>query len=509
VSRPPDSHAPDLPAKNAPLTPGTVVAGGRYRLLERVGEDKRVHASFWRAKDSVLDRDVAITALTGPDAARSLQAAGNAGRLAHPGIAWLLDIIDEPSPDGATPQLTGLIVSEWVQGADLASVAADAAKTRRTLSTAAIARALSPLADAVDAAHRAGLVLGCDHPHRIRIGNDGLARLAFPAASATGQPADDVRGLGAALYLLLTGRWPLRDAPPGVPAAPTSSTGVALPPQSLRPMVSPTLATLAERCLEGAAAGGVYSGAAVHHLLEQVSNAEADTMHIPKVRDDPGLYQEPDRRRDPDPHRRRKLAIALTVLAIAILGLFGWIGNQLISFIASDAPSSAPTLVVTPSGTPQPGQPAQPAPSGGPIQPAGVKVFNVTGDPDNPNRVSRVVDGNPRSSWKTFDYNQPFPALKSGVGVLVSFAEPVAIAAVHVDSPSEGSTIEVRTAPAGDAGLAGSAVLGSATLGNGRTEIALNQAPRTQQILVWITGLAVKDGKNTTELAELTFLRAA
>lgn len=514
----PDLVTPEL------ITPGISLGDGRYRLLERIGGDERVHASFWRARDAVLDRDVALTTLTGPDGARSIQAALAAGRLEHAGIARVLDVLSDARQLG--PGLSGLIITEWVPGADLATLATEATRSGRTLPTTVIARALAPLADAVDVAHRAGFALGCDHPQKVRVGNDGLARLAFPVVSASGLPNDDLRGIGASLYLLITGRWPLPNPPAGLYAAPASSTGVALPPQSLRPGASPTLSTLAERCLAGATSNGVYTGAAIHQLLDQVTNAEADTMLLtpmPNARPqrtwtEGGDYSsdysasdggDADALDNADRARRRKLAISLTVLGLAVLLLFGWIAQQLMGFLSDDTPSGAPTLVVPKPGDPSASSGQTQAPPAGPIQAAGVQVFNVKGDPDNPNRVNRAIDGNPESSWKTFDYSQPFPALKDGVGLVVAFAEPVTLAAVQVDSPSAGSVVEIRTAPSGEAGLAGSTVLGSGTLTAGRTEIQLNAAPPTQRVLIWITTLSTVNGKNATELAELTFLRTA
>lgn len=507
------------------ITPGVAVGGGRYRLLERVGDDERVGATFWRARDSVLDRDVALTTLTGRDGPRCVQAAMAAERLNSPGIARVLDAVSDPRQAG--PGLTGLVVTEWINGADLAKLACDAAKAGRTLPDGVIARALSSLANAVDAAHREGVSLGTDHPQRLRIGPDGVARLAFPVASASGQQADDVRGLGASIYLLITGRWPLPDPPAGLPAAPTSSGGLALPPQQLRSTASPTLCMLAMRCLAGGSANGVYAGAAVHQLLEQVSNAEADTMLLTPLPQVPAQewspagsgrdyrYDDDDDRPTAERSKRRKLAIALSVLGVVLLAVFGWLGSQVVDFLAGDTTTTGPSVTVPRPAQPGQGQPTQPGSGSpgpgtpaGPIQAAGIQVFDVSGDPDNANRVSRAIDGNPRSSWKTYDYNQPFPALKSGVGVVVSFAESVKLATVMIDSPSAGSTVEVRTAPAGDAGLAGTTVLGTATLNAGRTEIKLNDTEPSQRILVWITGLSTAGGKNSTQLDELTFLRA-
>jgi hypothetical protein len=525
VTRQPDSDTPGVPMEVTPkpLTPGVTVGAGRYRLLERVGGDDRVNATFWRARDSVLDRDVALTTLTGPDGPRSIQAALATSRLEHPGIARILDVLRDSRQAG--PGLSGVIVTEWIAGADLAALATDATTAEYSLSTGEIARTLSPLAGAVVAAHRAGFALGCDHPQKIRIGNNGLARLAYPVVPATGLQADDVRGLGAAIYLLITGCWPLPDPPVGLTVAPTGATGRAVSPRSLRPTASATLATLAERCLAGASANGVYAGAAVHQVLLQMSNVDADTtMVTPHTAvglvsavsaDNRSKAPSPEANK-PERTRRRTLVITLSVLGIAILALLGWLGKQVTNFIVDNPAGGGTTLVVPPPSESGPSQPGgnepnptpPPGPPPGPVQATRIEVYDLTGDPDNPNRVNRAIDGDPNSSWKTYDYNQPFPTLKAGVGLLVSFEEPVRLAAIQIDSPSAGSTVEIRTAPAGDAGLAGTAVLGTATLGDGRTEIRIDQPAPSQRILVWITGLGNRGGKNATELSELTFVRA-
>src|SRR5882724_11150949 len=47
-------------ASQPPRGAGTVIAD-RYRLLALAGADMSVHAEFWRARDTVLERDVALT----------------------------------------------------------------------------------------------------------------------------------------------------------------------------------------------------------------------------------------------------------------------------------------------------------------------------------------------------------------------------------------------------------------------------------------------------------------
>jgi hypothetical protein len=55
----PPSPAPTGPS---PTSAGTLLAG-RYRLCTRVGSDTAAGAEFWRAEDTVLQRDVGVTVL--------------------------------------------------------------------------------------------------------------------------------------------------------------------------------------------------------------------------------------------------------------------------------------------------------------------------------------------------------------------------------------------------------------------------------------------------------------
>jgi hypothetical protein len=494
----------------AVLSPGALITG-RYRLLEQVGADGRVPASLWRAKDIVLERDVALTLLTGhglASAKRTLDLATAIARLEHPGISRVLDVLDG---ERAGSGLAGLVVSEWITGASVATLAQDAERERRSLPAGVIARALAPIASAIDAAHRAGLVLGCDHPQRIWIRKDGLAKLAFPAVPPLATQVGDVRGIGAALYLLLVGTWPLPDPPSGIKEAPRTSTGTAIAPRALRPSVSVELSILAERCLAGGSAGGVYTGGAVYQVLDQTATAEQDTVFMPQVTDDnsvDGLWHSVDDAEHLAPDRRRKLAIGLGVLGVVTLIVVAWVGLQVADFLGS-GDGSAPTIAVAqPSGGAAPTGSNQPTAQPIPVRPAEVRVFDPSGDPDNPNQISRAIDGNPRSSWKTYDYKQPFPALKPGVGIMASFVEPIKLGTVIVDSPSTGSKVEIRAAPSSGAKLNQTKVIGQATLDRGRTEIKIESAEPNQHVLVWITGLSTQGGKNATELAELTFMRA-
>lgn len=493
----------------AELTPGRVLDHGRYRLLSQVGADDRCDAQLWRAKDGVLGRDVALTILVGErsdaeaanNARRTLERAMHASTFNHVGVARVLDVVTPSSGDPAG--VLGLVISEWTHGTDLLDLVAEG-----PLPPGTAARLMQPLAAAVEAAHHAGLVLGADHPQRIRVTPDGEVRMAFPGPLAHATSNDDVRGLGAALYLLLTGRWALGDAPEGLATAPTGPDGDLVAPRTLRPTVPMELSTVAVRALgtpdSTGTTGGVRTGAAVLRVLEQYATYEpAATASV----GDTATFEANEvwRREDPktDKKTRKKLMISVGVLAAATILVIGWIAVGVIGIFTDTGGGGTGTII---SGD-EPSQQQAPAPP--PATPVGITEgvsYNTNGDADAPSRIQYLYDGDPGTYWSTYDYFQQLGpgGISSGTGAVLTLERPTVLRDVTINSSSDGTKVQVLQVNDGSPSMSGK-VLGEGVLKSGDTKINLKADSPSSKILVVITQLKpAEGGKFASQINEIS-----
>ncbi|GAB2910050.1 hypothetical protein GCM10027047_05310 [Rhodococcus aerolatus] len=537
----PDGQSPPLPGRRPVrgprLVPGAAVAGGRYRLTAEHGGSGDLR--FWQARDTMLDRDVALTFVdaeqkalepTGhlderPDPAEEgpqavLSRTLRLGRVDSPGLARVLDVVRGSSG--------GIVVAEWTQGRSLREVA------ETEPSPVGAARAVKALAAAAESAHRAGASLGLDHPDRVRISTAGQAVLAFPAVTADAGQQSDVAGLGAALYALLTNRWPLRPeggesgshTVGGMALAPRENDGVVAAPRSLRGAVPFELSAVTVRALQPAS--GIRTAAAVQTVLEQASVLDQQTDTFAAVRDDepyspPRRYEAErtppggvpyDDGADPDdeprPHKRSgRLVAAFVVLAVLAVVILGYIGSSFANLFDTGQNAPLPSLS-EPSST-APGASSAPAPAAAaPVALTGAAVYSPGGDLDNSSSVGNTIDGDQATTWSSDNYQQPFGpnGLKEGLGVQVTLAQPARPTLVSIDSPSAGTVVEIRTAPSLNPPLSSTQVLATATLQAGRTDIPVTTADPTSNVIVWITTLAKRGSGNESSIGEITVTAA-
>ncbi|TFV88015.1 protein kinase family protein [Blastococcus sp. CT_GayMR16] len=194
------------------MTSTTTGLPDRYRPIDQVGPDEPTPTGViqcWRAKDRVLNRDVAIRVHTpaGPAAHAWISRALTAGGLATPALAMVYDA-SEGTGDPQAPGGAAYVVNEWIDGETLAERLSRGPMPDREVRTV-----LRRLAEGVAEAHRVGLAVGGLSPENVVLRPNGLVGLrAVPAA--TGTIDGDIAALGALLEACLTGLAPGSDAHP-------------------------------------------------------------------------------------------------------------------------------------------------------------------------------------------------------------------------------------------------------------------------------------------------------
>ena len=270
--------------------PGTLIAD-RYRLVRPLGAGSS--ATVWEASDTALDRTVALKllhrfALADPTERERLRREARAlARLAHPRITIVFDYLEQTQPDGTPPQ--PVLVTELLNGSTLA----DRLRSGPLPAPEAVA-VCAQLADALRAAHQAGIVHRDVKPANVVLTRGGVKLLDFGIAQAstdsnltgnlaigtpacmapeqlTGRgatPASDVYALGCVMYWCLTGRPPYETSdinlvahsqvyapPPPInqPGLPPGVTEVYLQCMSKDPALRPTATEVFARLAQVAA----------------------------------------------------------------------------------------------------------------------------------------------------------------------------------------------------------------------------------------------------------------
>ena len=478
------------------------VLGGRYRLVRAIARGGM--AEVWEAEDEILGRRVAVKILHAHLAAdesflaRFRREAIAAARLAHPNVVATFDTgVD----DGVA-----YIIMELVDGHTLRQELAE----RGALTPVRAIHVASQVADALDYAHRSGVIHRDVKPgnilltedERVKVADFGIAKAAIETledASGTavanditqsgaivgtakylspeqvnGEAVDgrsDVYSLGVVLYEMLSGRVPfLGDT--DVAVAMQHATATPLSPRQVRAGIPRPLEAIVLRAMEKAPERRFSSAAEMHSALLSVDLGPDDAVPaVQREETPPGGAPQTFAQSE----RSWIVPVFVIVLVAVTLGVVG------ILFARSDT-----------------GQRLFDDPGGG-SQAEVVSVLSASAfDPppgsgqEHDEELAFLVDGDAATTWSTEQYgNRRFGGLKSGVGFVLNLNGSRSLRQLEVTSPARGWSASVyvadgakASAPPGEWGQPAATqarIDGKATFDLG--------GKRGSVVLVWITDL--------------------
>ena len=481
-----------------PLEAGDLLAE-RYRLLELVASDGP--ADLWRAYDEVLARPVAARVVATPnrvartEAKGFLEAAVRTGAVNAPGLARTYDAAPEPRPGRGND--VAYVISEWVDGEPL-----DAHLTRLgPLAAVDAADVVRQVADALTAAHAAGLAHGRLHPRNVLVTPAGRVRLTDTHLSATlheqgaGSPAEDTRDLAAILHALLTGRWPAALTPqPGGALTPTPTEGRAvLTARQQRPGVPRELDAVVTRGLQPDRVPTLPP------LRTPAALADAADAAVAPLRA-AEAEQDEDRAAPGPPGRlRRALPWIAAAAFVAVVAVLGWTLGLAVGDLPP-RPGSVP--IPNPSAAAAPGARTYPPI---PLNGVGIKDFDPYGGDrqENPSQVQNAIDDEPTTAWATQTYKTAdFSGLKPGVGLLLDLRTSRALHTVTVALTAPGADVQLFVSDAPPA----TPTTMSLVAGAKGDQVAVLRPPagtRGRFVLVWITTLPRDGSAYRVGIAEL------
>ncbi len=503
-------------ARGAPSAgrPGRLL-GGRYRLERLIATGGM--AQVWAATDETLTRRVAVKLLHPHLAAdetfiaRFRAEAIAAAKLTHPSIVAIYDTCTDGGEEAIVLELVeGPTLREWLD-------------EHGPLEPGQAAEVVAQAADALEAAHRAGIVHRDVKPANILLCADGRVKVAdFGIAKAAegseltatgtmlgtakylapeqveGGPVDprtDVYALGIVLYEALCGRPPF-DGESDAAIALARLHRAPMRPRQVRAGVPRALEEVVLRALSrdpddryvsaGALRGALLGCIEPVPLIGEITPAPGHPALPPDatVAGDPGLGFAEAQRGWIVP-AAVILAVAATLVVAGVLFSRTDAGKRLLDRVGESVGGSGGTTAATI---------------------ASVSTFDPSpGDgAENDDEASRVIDGDAATTWSTEGYNsRALGGLKPGVGLVLTLNQVAELSELRVRAESSGWSAEVYVADARADDLAGwgEPVQRAVDLG---IEASVDLGGREgAAVLIWITDLGDEPPPVHTVLAEI------
>lgn len=496
---------------------GTVLCD-RYRLDHLIGSGGM--AQVWEATDAVLGRRVAVKVLhphlAGDEAfvRRFRQEAIAAARLNNPGIVGVYDTCSDGGHEA--------IVMELLDATTLRKLLDE----RGVLDADTTQRVGLRLLDALEAAHRAGLVHRDVKPSNILLCTDGRVKVAdFGIAKADDQTeltrdgalvgtasylapeqltGDDVDGradlysLSLVLYECLTGRLPFQgDTGAAVALARLHTDPVD--PRRLRADVPPSMAAAVMRGLARDPEARFRTAAAYRAAL--LDTGLGGVHPPPQVLPDP--EPPPGRPERPESFGRSERRWLFPALLILLVGTAVTVAGLLLREARQDGGGDTSTTTTV-----------APPPEEGALPVASVATYDPEGSGaagENDDLAPLAADGDDTTAWRTEAYDEPtFFGDKTGVGLVVTLEGRSEVTGVRMDASATGWDGAVFVLDAdGAEGFDPDTSTPVATIADARGALDVPVAPTSGRVvLVWITDLGDEGegGRHRVEVSEVSVI---
>ncbi len=504
---------------------------GRYQLVEPLARGGM--ATVWVADDWVLSRRVAVKILRADlaedDALRTRfrNEAVAAAKVMHPNIVATYDTGDD---DG-----TAYIVMELVNGPTLRRIIDDVGG----LPVRDVIRIGEQVADALDAAHRAGLVHRDVKPANVlvpesgpvkvtdfgiakAIGTDDLTRTGTVMGTArylspeqvNGHATDartDVYGLGLLMFEMLCGHPPF-GGDTEIATAMARLTTSAPSVRADRPDAPAQLDDIVHRCLARKPDARYESARAVHDALARLRTPVSRSGTQPAPRS--GTQPAPRSGTQPAPRPAAatarptaKPAPVVPVVRPAPVAVkrrkgSGWIWVVLAVLVVLGLAAAAVYLGTKDNSSGGSGS----ANSAAGASPAvvGASAFDPFGDgQEDDAHTGQAVDGDVTTAWSTEHYNDPLQNTKKGVGLRIELEGDAKISSVTVKTNQDGwsGDIYVSSDPGSTLADWGTPQAGGAELGMSKT---FTMDARGKYVLIWLTVLPKVGDSYQLQITDVT-----
>ena len=408
---------------------------GRYALDVQISSS--LSSPIWRAMDQSLKRWVTLILLPTSDlrSVKLLQECQQAAVNDRRDVVSILDVV----PDGKISSGTDSnsqdryvgIVTEWLDGETL-----DRLIVRRgeVLPVEQALRQLGIIANTLMHAHSLNVFHRRLRPHNVIFSQGQEVRLTgFGVDSALLGPdsmdgmAQDIKGVGQLLFVMITGMWPLGSVDSLPAALGDGGSGLVLPSQ-VHGGVSSYIDRLYQRTQDG-----TYTS--MRQLL--------DALSVGEVEESESLQSRVSRLTASSvtwspPQSSQSNRVRTSVIAGLSVLVFGWIGWQLLTsnFQRSEAPvailaSPLPSIAV-------------PQATGEVAKAVTVTSYDPLGDnEENADQALLAIDSDNETAWTTASYNKSDMSGKAGVGLLVDLGVEKEVYSVEIDFISAGHTAEI------------------------------------------------------------------